>query len=579
VYKTFLLMLGLLVGSAYACSLAPPVRITSALGSLEATLQPGEIKSFKVKASKGAVTWSLKGAGLWEAGDGETGEFILEYRAPRAGGGVHLLTAASVVDPAQQVVYTIHVKSNPAPPAPALVNLLPLLHHVPADRKQGVCSNCYAWAATAALEVAMNVKYGIKDRLSIQYFNTIYKPLAPGDAASPCCANNFSAVLDTYLGSRMMIPWANPHAGFKDHDLPCAGAYPGRPAIGLLPHYRIRALGAQELGTRLWSDEDIIAEVMHHLSQRRAIIFKTGGHYVTLVGYDARDPDPAKHLWRVLDSAGASSAMPEGVYGLPMRPLDYNKLMEANIPHFTFHYVDELELDLQAEGLPPCSVAPAKAGLRVGEALHLTATAGGRPPVTYQWLKDGRDLPEQKGSRLVLPAVAMADGGSYAVRVTNGTGSQTSVPVPVTVTNPEAPGLTVTPATATLGPGAARSFQATVKGLAEPGVLWTLTGPGELDDPRANPVTFRAPAQSGTAVLEARAQGQPSLAASIPITVKSADLDGDGRVDVRDLAILAKAYHARRGDVHYVEAADLNGDGQVDVEDAQVFLAYWDAQP
>jgi hypothetical protein len=401
--------------------------------SLAATLEPGAIQIFKVKVSSGEVNWSLEGAGLWEAGPGAPGEAILAYRAPRAGGGVHLLTAASALDPAQKVVYTITVNPNTAPEPPALVNLLPLLHHVPAERWQGACSNCYAWAATAALEMELNVKYGIKDRLSIQYFNTIYKPVAPEDPSSPCCANNFTAVLTAYRRSRVMVPWANPHAGFQDSDLPCGGPYPGQPVIGLLPHYRVLALSAREIETRLWADEDIIAEVKHRLSQRKAIIFKNGGHYVTLVGYDARDPDPANHLWRVLDTAGASDEMPEGVYGLPMRPHDYNSLMGDNHPHFTFHYVDQLDLDLQAQALPPCSVAPVKAVLTAGAPLNLSAAAGGRPPVTYQWLKDGRDLQGQKSSTLMLPAVSRADRGSYAVRVTNGTGSQTSAPVPVTV--------------------------------------------------------------------------------------------------------------------------------------------------
>ena len=66
---------------------------------------------------------------------------------------------------------------------------------------------------------------------------------------------------------------------------------------------------------------------------------------------------------------------------------------------------------------------------------------------------------------------------------------------------------------------------------------------------------------------------------SAAITIKTLDFNGDGSADVLDLALLAGAYDAFRGDPHYLEAADLNGDGRVGPEDAEAFLALLELRP
>jgi len=62
-----------------------------------------------------------------------------------------------------------------------------------------------------------------------------------------------------------------------------------------------------------------------------------------------------------------------------------------------------------------------------------------------------------------------------------------------------------------------------------------------------------------------------------PFTVtsrpKSLDLDGSGAVDVLDLALLARAFLHRTGDVPFHAGADLNDDGVVDDLDLAIWLA------
>ena len=574
-----LLSLGLAGGLNLFAAEATGIRLKPGNSEgLNLVMNPGEIKSFWVKNQDGAdggvleVNWALTGPGQVGVTPGDS---WAEYRAPRTGGNTSFLTATSSLDPSQKVVYEIQVRPNSAPMAPAVVDLLPSLATPPVERRQGACSDCYAWAATAAIELELFRQYGIKDRLSIQYFHSIYRPLSADAPTDPCCANNFSAVLEHYMLHGRMVPWANPNADFKDGASRCGISRPPHEPVGLLPNYKVRRLTSQQIETKLWSNEDIINELKHVLSQGRAVITKVGGHYVDLVGYDATDPDPLNHRWQVLDSATAS---PRGVYAMPMRPTDYNHMDGPNDYSYQFDYVDCLDLDLQAPALPESAVSPAKAELILGESLRLAASVAGRPPVTYQWEKDGCVLPGATGSVLDLPAVALTDTGRYAVQVTNGTGTLTSAPVPVTVIDNGVRHLKILSGEATLGAGTSRTFRAVVTGVVPTEVMWTVVGEGHLSDPMANPVIYTAPVTPAPSALRAHSVADPTLEAVVPVTVKSMDLNGDGGIDVIDLAYLVQAFRSARGDAHFLDAADLNGDGRVDEDDANAFLEQWDAK-
>jgi len=54
---------------------------------------------------------------------------------------------------------------------------------------------------------------------------------------------------------------------------------------------------------------------------------------------------------------------------------------------------------------------------------------------------------------------------------------------------------------------------------------------------------------------------------SVPAPPNLGDVNGDGRVDVFDLVIVANAYCSKVGDPRYNPQADLNSDGAVDIED------------
>jgi minor extracellular serine protease Vpr len=75
-----------------------------------------------------------------------------------------------------------------------------------------------------------------------------------------------------------------------------------------------------------------------------------------------------------------------------------------------------------------------------------------------------------------------------------------------------------------------------------------------------------------------------ATARALPVTLRSGgnvwDIDGNKRVDVADLVVLARAYDSKAGEQRYDNAADLNGDGRVDDADLQILrLHFGDVYP
>ena len=52
-----------------------------------------------------------------------------------------------------------------------------------------------------------------------------------------------------------------------------------------------------------------------------------------------------------------------------------------------------------------------------------------------------------------------------------------------------------------------------------------------------------------------------------PAFAKLGDINGDGKVDIKDLVLLAKAYGSRPGDPNWNPLCDLHHDGVVDLVD------------
>ena len=70
-----------------------------------------------------------------------------------------------------EIVYT----GNPVFYYPESRNLLGHIDYIPEERNQNYINNCWVWACTAALEADHDVQNGVKQRLSIQYFDSNYE--------------------------------------------------------------------------------------------------------------------------------------------------------------------------------------------------------------------------------------------------------------------------------------------------------------------------------------------------------------------------------------------------------------------
>ncbi|MDF9827773.1 autotransporter-associated beta strand protein/T5SS/PEP-CTERM-associated repeat protein [Ereboglobus sp. PH5-10] len=81
---------------------------------------------------------------------------------------------------------------------------------------------------------------------------------------------------------------------------------------------------------------------------------------------------------------------------------------------------------------PVITTQPASKTIKVGDSTTFTVTATGAG-LTYQWKKNGTDIPGATNANLVVTNAQKSDAGSYTVVVTNPAGSKTSNPATLTV--------------------------------------------------------------------------------------------------------------------------------------------------
>jgi hypothetical protein len=118
-------------------------------------------------------------------------------------------------------------------------------------------------------------------------------------------------------------------------------------------------------------------------------------------------------------------------------------------------------------GFPPVIVSgPISQMVAEGSSVSFTVVATGSSPLSYQWRKNGADLPGETNSELRIAAASPLDAGDYTVEVGNTSGSAASPPASLVVkTRPDAPHLAVTGGT---------SNTITLSWVTEPGGVYRL---------------------------------------------------------------------------------------------------------
>lgn len=96
---------------------------------------------------------------------------------------------------------------------------------------------------------------------------------------------------------------------------------------------------------------------------------------------------------------------------------------------------------VEVAGEPPRIItAPVGGTYIAGDNVSLSVVADGTPPLSYQWKRNGTDVPGANDTTLALDAITVAQGGDYTVVVRNNVSEITSPVAKVTVLEP-IPGL------------------------------------------------------------------------------------------------------------------------------------------
>ena len=118
---------------------------------------------------------------------------------------------------------------------------------------------------------------------------------------------------------------------------------------------------------------------------------------------------------------------------------------------------------------PTIGTQPASVAVLAGASATFSVAVSGTAPFTYQWLKDGNSIPGATASTYTVASAAVADAGSYSVRVTNSAGSANSAAALLSVTSNSSGGSALAAATTS----AAQAFLASLSTAQQSSVVLT----------------------------------------------------------------------------------------------------------
>jgi glucose/arabinose dehydrogenase len=128
---------------------------------------------------------------------------------------------------------------------------------------------------------------------------------------------------------------------------------------------------------------------------------------------------------------------------------------------------------LLAVDSPTTATPPSDATVCEGSPASFSTTPGGTGPFTFQWRKDGADIPDATSDTYAIAAVTPADAGAYSVVVTGACGLVETGPAVLTVDEPVSAS---DPQDAVVCVGGQASFATTATGTGPLGYQWHKDG-------------------------------------------------------------------------------------------------------
>ena len=150
-----------------------------------------------------------------------------------------------------------------------------------------------------------------------------------------------------------------------------------------------------------------------------------------------------------------------------------------------FLMLDNVDFSNEGGAAPSLFAQPGSLTVAAGQTATFRVSAGGTPPLFYQWQKNDLDLAGATNSILTLSNVTVAEAGNYRVVVTNAYGAATSSVAVLTIGLP--PVIVSQPASRSASDGETVVFSVSAEGTAPLSYQWQRNG---SDLPGANGPTL-----------------------------------------------------------------------------------------
>ncbi len=376
-----------------------------------------------------------------------------------------------------RAVVSPEVAAMMADEPPDSCNLLGMLEYTPSERDQGRCGNCWAWAGTGVMEIDYARQKGVSDRFSIQFLDSNYNGGCGSKGA--CCGGWLDNLANFYTAKKMIVPWSNANALYKDGTKSCGScAAVSASKISTNPNYKLSSISTSTIETHGLTQEQAINNIKSVLVQEKAIWFgfflpessswnnfydfwgskseseiwnpdlacgraysyqSGGGHAVLCVGYV--DNGPGDRYWIMLNSWGTTNGRPNGLFRVNMS-MDYDCTYPG--PGYAFYW---MTLDMTYPGpnsapqIPtvPKGVTQGSVSRSYSYAATSSDVDGDPISFTFNWGDSSTTTTSLTTTGKGTASHTWRAAGTYAVTAiaadSNGAISAQSQPLSVTITS------------------------------------------------------------------------------------------------------------------------------------------------